>query len=276
MNRDYKRFLEENPDRVRGGKEGGAMFAELLEELRSMPAPEPRGDFAARVLERVRRGEAERAAAAAAARRKRPLRWALRAAAAVAIAALGAAGLRALVGPAEDAAALAAARGAAACEVIVSGQGADGGWHADGAALAGGNSARAGQDGALSAIALMALMRSGPDPLNGPHADAVRSGMENLIAAQANPRGLGDGATRLGRSSRYLAAMALRAGAALPGAPAEWRAAAGRAAMDVPGDAETARLNRQLAHAGAMPEPWRKAGGPVLTAALELLEPRTL
>ena len=52
MNRDYKRFLEENPDRVRGGKEGGAMFAELLEELRSMPAPEPRGDFAARVCKR--------------------------------------------------------------------------------------------------------------------------------------------------------------------------------------------------------------------------------
>jgi hypothetical protein len=276
MNRDYKRFLEENPDRVRGDGGDGAMFSGLLKQLRAMPEPEPRSDFAARVLERVKREEAERAAAVAAARRYRPLRWALRAAAAVAVAALGFAGLRAVVRPAADPGAVAMARAAAACEVIVSGQGADGGWHADGAAVAGGNSARAGQDGALSAIALMALMRSGTDPLGGPHADAVRSGMENLIAVQSNPQGLGDGATRLGRSSRYLVAMALRAGAALPGAPAEWREAAGRAAVAVPVDADTVRLNRQLAHAGSMPEPWKKAGGPVLTAALELLEPRTL
>ena len=122
----------------------------------------------------------------------------------------------------------------------------------------------------------MALMRNETDPLRGPHADAVRSGMENLIAAQSSPQGLGDGATRLGRSSRYLVAMALRTGASLPGAPAEWRVAAGRAAMDAPADTETVRLNRQLAHAGAMPEPWKKAGGPVLAAAMELLEPRTL
>ena len=61
MNRDFKRFLEENPDRVRGGERDGAMFSDLLKQLRAMPEPEPRSDFAARVLERVRREEAARA-----------------------------------------------------------------------------------------------------------------------------------------------------------------------------------------------------------------------
>lgn len=274
MHPDYKRFLKENPDRVRGDPDDGAMFAPLLRRLREMPGPEARPDFAGRVLARMHREEAARAAA----RRGAAWRWAARAAAAVAVVCLGAVALRSRPGAAGDAdAAPARARGAAACELIVAGQGADGAWRAtaDGDA-AGGNSFRAGGDGALSAIALMALMRSDADPLRGPHAGAVRGGMEHLVALQADPRGLGDGATRAGRSSRYLVAMALQAGAALPGAPASWREAAGRAARDLPPAADAARLNRQLARASSMPEPWKKAGGPVLAAALELLEPRTL
>lgn len=273
MNPDYKRFLEENPDRVKGNPEDGALFSGVLRRLRSLPEPEARGGFAERVLERVRREEAARAAAEAAARRTRPLRWVAGIAAALALAWAGMAGVGAWKASEGGAAGQALAR-AEACEVIVSEQGADGAWRAAGEA--GGNSFWAGRDGALSAIALVALMRSEADPLQGPHAGAVWGGMEHLIALQSAPRGLGDGATRAGMSSRYLVAMALRAGASLPGAPAEWRAAAGRAAGDMPPPAEAARLNRQLAHAASMPEPWKRAGGPVLAAALELLEPRAM
>jgi hypothetical protein len=70
--------------------------------------------------------------------------------------------------------------------------------------------------------------------------------------------------------------MALRAGASLRGAPESWREAAGRASLDAPPSAEAVRLNRQLARADAMPEPWKRAGGPVLAAALEVLRPRVL
>lgn len=273
MKTDYKRFLKENPDRVKGNPEDGAMFSGLLRKLRSLPEPEPRSGFADRVLARVRREEAVRAAAEAAARRTRPLRRVAGIAAALALVWAGMAGVGVWKGAGNGTDGSALAR-AEACGIIVSGQGTDGAWRVAGGE--GGNSFRAGRDGALSAIALMALVRSGGDPLRGPHAGAVRGGMEHLVALQSAPGGLGDGATRAGMSSRYLVAMALRAGAALPGAPAEWKAAADRAAGDMPPAAEAARLNRQLAHAASMPEPWKRAGGPVLAAALELLEPRAM
>lgn len=260
---EYKRFLEENPDRVVMDPEGRGMFSDVVRRLRSMPEPEAREDFAARVMSRVLREEAE----AEAARKRRPFRWAVRIAAAAAVAVLCAAGWRAVFAPAGNGdAAAALAHNAAAREFIVAEQGTDGAWRA----------AVPSQDGALSAIALMALVRDDADPLHGPHAEAVRGGMEHLLALQARPQGAGDGATGMGRSSRYLVAMALRSGAALPGAPAEWRTVAERAAQNAPPPAEAARLNRMLAHSGAMPEPWKKAGGPVLVAALELLEPRAM
>lgn len=262
MHPDYKRFLKENPDRVRGNPDDGAMFASLLRRLRAMPEPEAREDFASRVLDRVRREEA----AAATARRRRSLRWAVRVAAAAAVAFLCASAFRVWLAPAADPAAIAMARTAAACDFIAAGQDTDGVWRAAGPA----------QDGALTAIALLALMRNEADPLHGPHAAAVRNGVDSLVAMQSDPRGLGDGATRAGRSSRYLVAMALRSGAGLPGAPAAWRDAAARAALDAPSAAEAVRLNRLLAHPAAMPETWKRAGGPVLAASLDLLRPRAL
>lgn len=262
MNPDFRRFLRENPDRLRDHPADGALFAGLLRRLRAMPRPEPRDDFAARVMERLRREEA----AAAAARRHRPLRWAARIAAAAAIALLCAAGLRPWLRAPDGPAADRLARTAAACDLILSEQGTDGAWRA----------AVPAQDGALSAIALLALVRNDPDPLAGPRAEAVRGGMDHLVALQARPQGAGDGGTDLGRSSRYLVSMALRSGAALPGAPAAWKTAADRAAADAPPSAETARLNRLLAHSATMPEAWKVSGGPVLAASLELLQPRTL
>lgn len=263
MKTDYDRFFRENPDRVRTDPADDAPFAPLLRRLRGMPVPEAREDFTARVLDRVHRSEAEEAAA----RRYRPLRWSVRLAAAAAIALLCATGLHDWLSPsASGPATLAMAPADAARELIVAEQGPDGAWRA----------AVPSQDGALSAIALLALMRDDPDPLHGPSAAAVRGGMENLVAVQASPRGAGDDGTRLGRSSRYLVAMALRTGASLPGAPADWRAAADRAARDAPPPADAVRLNRLLAHSGTMPEPWKKAGGPVLAASLELLRPHTL
>lgn len=274
---EYRRFLEENPDRVRTDPDGRSLFSDVVRRLRSMPEPEAREDFAARVMERVQREEAAERIAAEVARKRRPWRWVARIAAALAVGLLGVQGMALWWRAAENPGAVAASRTAAACELIVAEQGADGGW----CAVAGngaerGGRVQSGEDGALSAIALMALMRSGEDPLNGPHGAAVRSGMENLIGLAERPQGLGDGATRLGRSSRYLAAMALRAGAGLRDAPAEWKAAAARAAREAPDAAEAARLNRQLAHAESMPEPWKKAGGAVLAAALVVLEPKVM
>lgn len=262
MKPDFRRFLRENPDRVRDDLSDGALFAGLLRRLRSMPRPEARDDFASRVMARVHQEEAD----AAAARRRRPLQWAVRIAAAAAVLLLCAVGLRTWLAPSADSFATEMACNAAACDFLVAEQGADGAWRA----------AVPAQDGALSAIALMALMRNDPDPLGGPHAAAVRGGMEHLAAIQSRPQGAGDAGTRLGRSSRYLVAMALRTGASLPGAPADWRAAADRAAQDAPPPAEAARLNRLLAHSAFMPESWKQAGGPVLAASLELLRPRTL
>ncbi len=259
---EFKRFLEENPDRVRTDPDGRGLFADVVRRLRSLPEPAAREDFAARVMERILREEAE----AEAARKRRPMRWAVRIAAAAAVAVLCAAGWRAWFGPAAPPFAAEMARNAAACEFILAEQSPDGAWRA----------AVPAQDGALSAIALMALVRHDPDPLHGPHADAVRGGMDHLVALQSRPQGAGDSGTRLGRSSRYLVAMALRTGAALPGAPTGWRAAAGRASQDAPPPAEAARLNRLLAHSGTMPETWKQAGGPVLAASLALLRPRTL
>lgn len=276
MHPDYKRFLKENPDRVRGNPDDGAMFASLLRRLREMPEPEPRDGFADRVLARMHREESAQASL----RRGMAWRWAVRAAAAVAIAWLGVAGIRAWLGGGaggDPSAAIAMSRAAAAYETIVAEQGADGAWRASVSTDAdGGNSLHAGEDGALSAIALLALMHGNPDALSGPHAPTVRRGMDRLVAMQSRPQGLGDGATRAGQSSRYLAAMALREGASLRGAPAAWREAAGRAALDAPSPAEAARLNRQLARSDTMPEAWKRAGGPVLAAALEVLRPRTL
>lgn len=263
MKTDYDRFFRENPDCVRTNPSDDVPFAPLLRRLRGMPVPEAREDFAARVLDRVHRVEAEETAA----RRYRPLRWTVRIAAAAAVAMICAAGLRTWFGPsAAGPAVLVMAPGDAARALIVAEQGPDGAWRASVPA----------QDGALSAIALLALMRDDPDPLHGPRAAAVRGGMENLVALQAGPRGAGDDGTRLGRSSRYLVAMALEAGASLPGAPVGWRMAADRASLDVPPPAEAVRLNRLLAHSGSMPEPWKKAGGPVLAASLELLRPHAL
>lgn len=260
---EYRRFLEENPDRVRTDPDGRGLFSDVVQRLRSMPEPDAREDFVSRVMERVAREEAEERAAG----RGRPLRWAVRIAAAAAVAVVCAAGWRAWVAPAENGETMGLlARNAAAKDFIVGEQEADGAWRA----------AVPSQDGALSAIALMALIRDDADPLGGAHAEAVRGGMEHLVALEGRPQGAGDGATGMGRSSRYLVAMALRSGSALPGAPADWRAAAERAAKEAPAPAEAVRLNRMLAHSGTMPEPWKKAGGAVLVAALELLEPRAM
>ena len=53
MKPDFRRFLRENPDRVRDDLSDGALFAGLLRSLRSMPRPEARNDFASRVMARV-------------------------------------------------------------------------------------------------------------------------------------------------------------------------------------------------------------------------------
>ena len=148
---EYRRFLEENPDRVRTDPDGRSMFSDVVRRLRSMPKPEAREDFVLRVMERVAREEA----AERVARRWGPLRWAARVAA-VLVVGLGV-GLLATRWAGTEEVASASSRAAEACALIVAEQGADGGWCV---AEGRGGSVQSGEDGALSAIALMALMRS--------------------------------------------------------------------------------------------------------------------
>ena len=65
--------------------------------------------------------------------------------------------------------------------------------------------------------------------------------------------------------------MALQTAAHLPGAEAEWIAAADRAALNLPSNVQMAKLNGTLAHPETFPARWADAGGPVTLAALQML-----
>ena len=222
-------------------------FEKLVAELRAQPVPEPSADFTERTLARARMAPS----------RPRILWFSLpRAAAALAL--LGAAGLWLARGPAP------VARAPAPVDILMAAQRADGGWSADN------QNRRARYDTSVTALALLALLKTDDAPLQGAQAAAIRAGVDHLLRQQqADGRFGGDfsGAD----FTQYLAGMALQAAARLPGADPAWIMAAARAAPHLPTGVQMAKLNHNLAHPEHFPPRWAAAGGPVTQAALQML-----
>ncbi len=149
-------------------------------------------------------------------------------------------------------------------DVLLAAQRADGGWSADP------EERRSRYDTGVTALALLALMHTSPDPLAGPMAPSIRAGMDHLIRQQAS-----DGRWRPdfsgARYTHYLATQAIASAARLPGADPSWKTAAGRAHPHLPSATQMALLNRHLATPDAFPPRWAEAGGPATHAALHLL-----
>ena len=141
----------------------------------------------------------------------------------------------------------------------------DGGWSAD--AL----HPRPRYDTGVTALALLALMRHHPAPLQGPGAGAIRAGVDHLLRQQRPDGRLGDDYSGT-PFTFYLAGMALQAASRLPGADPEWRMAADRARAHLPTSFQMARLNQTLAQPDSFPPRWADAGGPVAQTAIALLK----
>lgn len=224
-------------------------FAGLVSQLRAQPAPEPSADFTDRTLARRQRSLARRGT------------WsgiAVRAAAAAAL--LLGAGVWCFRAPAPRS----GAKAPAPVEILMAAQRADGGWSAAERNL------RSRYDVGVTALALLALMRADGAPLEGPTAAAIRAGIAHLLRQQRPDGRLGEDFSGSG-FTQYLAGMALRAAARLPGAEAEWKAAAAHAERVLPPTIQMAKLNGRLARPETFPARWADAGGPVTLAALEML-----
>ena len=254
-----------------------AAHADLVRALReALPEEEAPRDFTARVMRRIRHPAAARWADAG--------RIAWRAAAAVAL--LLAAGGLLLRGlekaPAWRAAADAAvsAGGAgeeAAADVsplayLALAQRADGSWGDTGTQAA---DFRPRYGTGISSLALLAVVMASPDALAGEHGPVVRRGVAHLMAAMDGEGNVGTAFTGAD-FNQYLAAKALAAAAALPGAPEEWGRAAALALRKVPDDPlsreRLTAMNRRLAHEEASGgAAWESIGGPVLAAALQVI-----
>ena len=222
-------------------------FEELIARLRAQKAPEPSADFTARTMERLRRPPA---------RRWSYSRIALRAAAALAL--LLGASLWWVRAP------LPAAKSPAPIDMLMAAQRADGGWSADA------QNPRPRYDTSVTALALLALMHADSSPLEGRQAVAIQAGMAHLLRQQRPDGRFGEDFSGSG-FTQYLAGMALRAAARLPGAESDWVAAAARAEQHFPSGTQIAKLNGSLAHPETFPARWADAGGPVTLAALEML-----
>ena len=233
--------MNTNPDPLQDPR-----FADVVARLRAQAAPEPSSDFTERTLARARQPDA------------RHLGWAdvlWRAAAALVV--LGGASLWWVRAPAPVAGA------PSPVEILMAAQRADGGWSADDRQL------RARYDVSVTALALLALMPA-ENPIHGPQAKAIRSGISYLIAQQGNDGKIG--ADFSGADfTRYLAGMALQAAARLPDADPAWQAAAERARPHLPDSVQMAKLNAHLAHPDSFPARWADAGGTVAQTALALL-----
>lgn len=221
-------------------------FGELVARLRGQAAPEASADFSARVLARLREPAAVRGGI---------VRWALRAAAALAL--LLGAGVW-MIRPAE------VAQAPSPIDILMAAQRADGGWSADADNL------RPRYDVGVTALALLALLHADPTALEGPRAPAIRSGMAHLIRQQGADGQFGADFSGA-RFTQYLAGMALQAAAGHADADPAWQSAATRAAPHLPPGLQMAKLNRGLAQPDAFPARWADAGGPAAMAAIQLL-----
>ena len=133
-------------------------FEKLVAELRAQPAPEPSAGFTERTLARARTAP------------PRPRTgWHALPRIAAALALLGAAGWWLARGPAP------VARASAPVDILMAAQRADGGWSADN------QNRRARYDTSVTALALLALLKTDDAPLQGPQAAAIRAGVDHLL-----------------------------------------------------------------------------------------------
>ncbi len=224
-------------------------FRDLVSRLQAQPVPEPAPGFTDRTLAHLQQAAAHR------------WTWtgsAARAAAAVTLLCGIGGWLFLASGPAP------VARGPAPIDILMAAQRADGGWSADAENL------HARYDTGLTALALLALMRSEDAPLEGPRAAAIRAGIAHLLRQQRADGRFGEDFSGTD-FTHYLAATALEAAAHLFGADPAWQQAIARADPHRPAAIQMAKLNRRLAQPGTFPERWADAGGPVAHAAIQML-----
>jgi hypothetical protein len=250
--------------------------ADLVRAIRAaLPEEDVPKDFTARVMRQIRHPAA----------RWREQAWGVAWRAAAAVALLLAAGALLVRGLGKAPAWRAAADAASAAATAEAGsaddsplaylalaQRADGSWGDTGSQAA---DFRPRYGTGISSLALLAVVMASPDALSGEHGPVVRRGVAHLMAAM-------DGEGHVGAAftgadfNQYLAAKALAAAAALPGAPEEWGRAAALALRKVPDDPlsreRLAAMNRRLAHEEASgAAAWESIGGPVLAAALQVI-----
>ena len=222
-------------------------FEHLVAQLRAQEAPEPSADFTDRTLARLRQTPVRRFTLG---------KIAVRAAAALAL--LFGAGLWWVRVP------VPVAKAPAPVDILMAAQRSDGGWSADERNL------RSRYDVGVTALALLALMRADDSPLDAPSSAAIRAGIAHLLRQQCADGRFGEDFSGSG-FTQYLAGMALLAAVRLPGAEADWVAAAARAERHLPSEVHMAKLNGNLAHSETFPPRWADAGGPVTLAALQML-----
>ena len=158
------------------------------------------------------------------------------------------------------------ARSPSPVEILLAAQRDDGAW------AAGAPSVHSRYDTGVTALALIALIRSAPAALNETQDSSIRAGMEHLLRLQ-RPDGRFDAEETGIGFTQYLAGMALQAASQLPNADPKWRSAASLAASHCPSEIQMAKLNNCLSHPDSFPSRWAEAGGPVAQTAIQLLKP---
>ncbi len=224
-------------------------FSKLVSALRAQPAPEPQAGFMEQTLARARQPV------------PRKLTFSVLAARAAAVLALLlGAGVWFIRAP------VPVAQAPTPVDVLMAAQRADGSWAADA------QNSPSRYDTSVTALALLALLRSDAAPLAGAHAEAIRAGMTHLLSQQNADGRFGEDFSGAG-FTQYLAGMAVQAAAKLPDADPAWVMASARAAPHLPTGVQMAKLNSSLAHPENFPVRWADAGGPVTCAALQMLGP---
>ena len=150
-------------------------------------------------------------------------------------------------------------------EILMAAQREDGAWSA------GAPSLHSRYDTGVTALALIALIRSTSSSVDDIQASSIRAGMEHLLRLQ-RPDGRFDSDESGIRFTQYLAGMALQAAAQLPDADPQWRSAASLAASHFPSEFQMAKLNNCLSHPDSFPSRWAEAGGPVAQTAIQILK----
>ena len=228
-------------------------FEHLVAQLRAQEAPEPSADFTDRTMARLRQTPVRRFTLG---------KIAVRVVAVLAL--LIGAGVWFVRSPAP----MPDAKAPTPVEILMAAQRSDGGWSADERNL------RSRYDVGVTALALLALMRADDSPLDSPldapSSAAIRAGIAHLLRQQCADGRFGEDFSGSG-FTQYLAGMALLAAVRLPGAEADWVAAAARAERHLPSEVHMAKLNGNLAHSETFPPRWADAGGPVTLAALQML-----